>query len=431
MEKHLRIVEFYAENILGLKVARIKPKGDVIELTGPNGAGKTSVLKAIIMTLGTMEGAATVPIRKGADKGGVRIDLGDLIVTLKITPQGEVLRVNGRRGEVYPSPRKMLAELFGRLSFDPLAFMRMKAKEQADELKKIVKLDVDPDAIDAANKEDYDSRRVVNRQVSELEAQRDAILVAGDLPEVAPDVSALVMQLQEAGEANAALRARTETRSQRIEQATKDLAEAGETRKRAAKMRAEAEGLDRQATAKHDSARAVLDAPAEELTEQDVTAIREQVNNARAVAAQIEKRKGREKLQAQLDLLVEQADAYTLAMKTRMAEKEAAIAKAEMPIPGLSFQGGDVYWDDLPLAQASGAEQLRVSIAIGMAGNRKAGVMLIDEGGQLDKRSMDLIKAAAAERDYQLWITRPDTSGNVGIVMSDGEVSAVNEEVAH
>ena len=60
----------------------------------------------------------------------------------------------------------MLDALIGELTFDPLAFTRMDGRQQFNALRGFVP-DVDFDAIDAANKVDFDARTVVNRQATQ------------------------------------------------------------------------------------------------------------------------------------------------------------------------------------------------------------------------------------------------------------------------
>ena len=114
----------------------------------------------------------------------------------------------------------------------------------------------------------------------------------------------------------------------------------------------------------------------------------------------------------------------TTRIETRNAQKQKAIAEAEMPVEGMSLGGGQVLLKGLPFDQASGAQRLRTSVAVAMAGNPKLRVIRIKDGSLLDNASLQLISDMAADRDYQVWIERVDDSGKIGIVMEDGEVAA-------
>ena len=74
------IVELRAENFQRLKAVQIRPHGRVVRLTGDNGEGKTSVLEAIASAIRGKDACPRDPIRGGADKAWVSLDLGDKIV---------------------------------------------------------------------------------------------------------------------------------------------------------------------------------------------------------------------------------------------------------------------------------------------------------------------------------------------------------------
>lgn len=424
----MKIIEFQAENIKKLKVVVIKPKGHIVELTGKNGSGKTSVLDSILYDLAGTEDLPSKPIRSGADKGGIFIDLGDYKVVRKFTASGNVLIVEGKNGARFQKPQQLLDSLFGDLSFDPLAFTRMKPKEQAAELQRLSRLEIDPAAIDQANAEDYAARTVVNREAKQLQAQADAITFVAELPEKPIDVSKLIAQLEIAGTENTkivelqgAITRRRDANAQRRNTITNNMGRVAELKAELEELEASIK-LSSEVAAEEDKAIAAIKIP----EPFDTSALRDNIADATATNSQIEKRTRKEELQAQLEAKEKEAEELTKRMKEREAEKEAAIAKADMPVEGLGFADGEVTYKGLPLNQASGAEQLRVSLAIAMAGSPEARIILIKDGSLLDPESMEIITKMAEARDYQIWIERVDTSGKVGIVMEDGEVIADN-----
>jgi ABC-type dipeptide/oligopeptide/nickel transport system ATPase component len=428
----MRIVEFHAENVKKLKVVVIKPKPDspLVQLTGDNGQGKTSVLDSILYALAGTEDLPSQPIRRGADKGGIRIDLGTLMVTRLFGPGGTTLRVEGKKGERYQRPQKLLDDLAGGLTFDPLSFIRMKLKDQADTLRSLVRLDVDPDAIDAANAQDYEARRIANRTVKELEAQVGAINIVAELPAEPIDISKLITELQEAGQRNGeVLQARAKLSSMR-EAIRRSVDEVSDMQRRADALRTELEELEQRIISRVNArteAEKIADAfviPAQV----DTAELREAIENARATNSQIQRRTEREALQTKLDEQTKLVADLNAAMEARTKTKTDAIAAAKMPVDGLGFENGEVMYNTFPLSQASGAEQLRVAVAIAMAASPELRIIRITDGSLLSDSSLEMIKTMAIERDYQIWIERVDTSGKIGIVLEDGEVKAVNED---
>jgi len=105
------------------------------------------------------------------------------------------------------------------------------------------------------------------------------------------------------------------------------------------------------------------------------------------------------------------------------AEKAKRVAEAKMPIEGLGFTDSGVTFKGIPFEQISSAEQLRVSVAIGIALNPDLRVLLIRDGSLLDSDNLALIAEMAAEHDVQVWIERVEEDG-AGFIIEDGEVKA-------
>jgi hypothetical protein len=420
----MRILRLEAENIKKLKVIDITPKNKpgVIMVTGKNGQGKTSTLDTILYTLGGTEDLPSQPIRKGADKGFSRIDLGDCWAVRKYTPTGSELILESKDGARYKKPQGKLDDWFGKLFFDPLAFTRMKPDEQMKQLRSLVRLEIDPEEIKIANKADYDLRRNITREAKELQAQVNFISVVAELPEKPIDISAKITELEEAGKLNASI-ATIEAEAKRGYEFAKEQNEA------AKRLREEAANMIETARAKEASAdERVKQTDAIEIPKPiDTAALREEIENARAVNAQLDKKARKDELQAQLTTKEAQADKLTADMEARDKQLADAVLACEMPIDGLTFKDGEVVYQDFPLDQASGAEQLRVSLAVAMAGNPEGRVILVKDGSLLDEDSMEVVNQMAIEKDFQIWIEAVDNSGKIGIVLQDGIVASTND----
>lgn len=433
----MKIIKLNAENVKRLVAVEITPDGNIVTISGKNGAGKSSVLDSIWWALAGTSHIQAQPIRKGETKARIRLDMGELVVERKFTEAGSTLAVENEKGARFTSPQKMLDALLGALSFDPLAFSRMEPRKQFDELRRVSELDTDIDALDGLNRGDYDRRTEVNRDAKAKRAQAEGVLIP-PAPATAPtDESALVDELQRAGEQNAEL----EQRKARRQSAQQDAANARETARdqadRARMLRAEANDLEQSAAkliAEADAVDAKLkDAPAlpEPIDVKDLRAKIDQAREANAAARahdQAVERKAQ--LEEEAKSLEAKARELTETMAAREKAKAEAIGRAKLPVPGLCFGDGIVTYGGIPLEQASSAEQLRVSLAIAMAANPKLRVIRIQDGSLLDDDSMAAIAAMAKEHDYQVWIERVDMSGKVGVVIEDGMVKREQEAAA-
>lgn len=413
----MKILNFRAENIKRLKVVEITPDGNIVEITGLNGAGKTSVLDSIWWALAGASTHQDVPIRDGASKAVIRLDLGELTVTRKFRKEprgGEVttsLIVENAEGIPFRSPQAMLDGLVGALAFDPLEFLRSDAKKQFKILQNFVP-DVDFYGIEEAQSKDYQERTLVNRQFKEAEAAAKAIQIDYKVQAEPVDIEGLLNEYEKAMAHNrlvdAALR-RKEDNNEEIESLKTRIAK-GETQ--LAQWRKNLALLE-----------VVLTEPIPDV--KDTAQIRTRIEEARVINEAIGLRRERVKWMTLAESLKEKSEALTEAMRLRQEEKEKAIAAAKMPIPGLGFGPGFVVLNGVPFNQASDAEQLRAAIAIAMAGDPMLKIVRVRDGSLLDPKSMRILAEMAQERDFQIWIETVGEGGDrPAIVIEDGQVRA-------
>lgn len=436
-EKFYRIVNFQAENFKRLKVVNITPDGNVVQITGANGHGKSSVLDAIYAALAGATALPGKPVRKGEDKAMIRLDLGEIIVTRKFTANGATsLTVESANGARFPSPQRMLDDLLGALTFDPLAFTKMEPKQQIEQVRGLVKLDVDVDALRGRNKTDFEARTELNRDATRLKGQLAGIVFPADTPVELIDTAALTDELEQAGQKNTELeqrKARRETATAAVQQKRSDggklAAEAVELRQRAQQAFEqaikEAEGKEALSTAAHNEAMTLEQRlqSAEALPEPvDTAEVKAKIAKAQATNKAVALRQQADKVKTELEQKTAAAADLTTAMDARTAQIADAIARAKFPVEGLAFADSEVTFNDLPLSQASDAEKLQISMAIAMAANPKLRVLRIKEGSLLDSHALKLLAETAAAHDYQIWLEKMDESGKIGIVMEDGAV---------
>lgn len=429
----MKIVSLQSENFMRLVAISISPNGRVVKLTGRNAQGKSSAIKAISVAIEGMEDSPAVAIRKGETQARIRLDLGELIVTRTYRKDGDseevssviVERADGSR---FPSPQKMLDSLRGQRAIDPLAFLRLKEREQFDEIRVLVP-DFDFDANERTRKEIFDRRTDVNRFAKEARASASLIVVPGDTPAEPVDESALVDALQRANEHNNAIERRKENRERATEKVKSLQVEASRLQQQADSLRRQADELlaqAREASKEADELGEKL-STAESLPDPiDVTAVRSQIDHARAVNANVAKLETRSKHEQLAAKYSKEADDLTAQIADLHQQKQSAIAKAHMPMEGLSLGDGVVLLNDLPLAQASMSEKFRAAIAIRMAMKPELRVIWVQDASLLDDVSLQIVTEMAEKHDYQVWLEVVDTSGRVGFTFEEGRVVAVD-----
>lgn len=435
-KQHLRIIGMQIDNVKRISCVRLFPKRNVMQITGENGEGKSTILDSIEYALRGTSNLPSHPIKKGAPSGRIQVDLGDYKITRRFHTHGggtTDLVIEGKNREVFKSPQQLLDSLMGKISFDPLEFIRMKPAQQLEELKKLVGADLD--AIDAAKKTAYEFRREAGRVIDALKARLTStpevdIAAIGDGQFL--DLSTINARFQEAIDINKEIEVHTRNAFDLKNRADQLRTQANNARTRIQQLQAEIDQLKKAQEADdftalaQETEAAAIESKLPKLI--DTAKFAEEMAEANAINDNIRKFNARQTITDELAAEEKVWETYDAEYKSLDKTRVEAIAAAKLPVDKLTFGDGEVLFDELPLDQASSAEQIRVSVALGMATNPTIRVLRIKDGSLLDDKSMKVIEEMAESNDFQVWIERVDSSGKVGIVMHDGEASGEGAE---
>lgn len=424
----MKIVKLEAQNVKRLKAVEIRPDGNTVVIGGRNGQGKSSVLDCIAYALGGKDVVCQQPVRSGESKAKVVCQLDDMIVTRTFTDSGGgTLTVTNADGTAkYASPQKMLDALVGRLTFDPLEFLRMKPVDQQATLKDLMP-GLDFSELDADRQNWFDQRTQINREIKALEGQ-----LAGMPKQEAPEQEVSVVELadklekirnqnqlrHEAQREAEAIRGEISAADQSIKKAKEEIAK---WQKYIEDHEAGKEKL------KHNLARFVESANA--IPVADPEPIRQQIANAQEINRKVHQNKARFNVAARLEAAKAESEKHSREIESIDAAKAKALAAAKFPIEGLSISDSGVTFGGVPFEQCSSAEQLRVSVAMGLAMNPKLKVLLIRDGSLLDDDSLAMISDMAKQADAQIWLEVVSSDGEgCSVVIEDGQIAGAAEK---
>ncbi len=423
-----RIVKLQIENFKRIVAVTIEPDGSMVVIGGKNGAGKTSTLDAIMEALGGKRNACSRPLREGADHGEIVVELDDLVVTRTFTAAGGGgIKVTNAEGFKAQSPQKVLDALVGKLTFDPLDFSRMKEKEQASTLKALVGIDTAD--LDDRREKLYAERTEVNRTTKNLAGQ----LAGMEHDETAPDAEVSASDLL--AELSAA-RATTDANEATRRSVGVIEAEADDNRSDIHDLEQQVNALKEQINRKNaDDARLseklkTLRWEAAELVDIDLAPIEERIAGLDQVNARVRQNVRRTEVAAEIEGSEKHGRQLTEKINDLDADRADMIGAADFPVDGLGFDENGVTLNGLPFDQASSAEQLRVSVAMGAALNPKLRVLLVRDGSLLDEASMEALARMAEEHDLQVWLERVGDGDEVGVLIEEGRVAERRAEAA-
>lgn len=468
----MKIVRLRSKNVLRLTAVDIAPAAEGLTIVGGrNGAGKSSVLDSIAMALGGAKLVPPEPIHGSEIEGIVVVDLdngltatrrfsrtlihkdGCASLAFSVNEKAEreygkcdckpafgetisTLFVSNKEGARYPSPQAVLDKMLGSLAFDPLAFalegkQAGGTKRQGATLRALAGLDTSE--IDARRKAAAE-RRAMKRQALALAEARALALPRHEnapkepipMDEVARDMARAQEYAKLAADAERAVdkeRDRNSAIGQALNAADAQVLSLEEALKRALAVRDADQANLIESQRKLDAAR--ITAEAARAVVPDIESFKARVGQIEAINEKVRANLAGADADAVAIAIAKEADAEDAEVRKADENRAAALAAARFPIDGLGVtDDGEPTFAGLPLSQASSAEQLRISTAIGLALNKGLNVMLIRSGNLLDEDSLAAIAAQAAAADAQVWIEWVTKDANQATVMiEDGAIA--------
>lgn len=425
-----RIIGLAAENFLRLKAVRLAfdPAAHALELTGENGQGKSSVIKAIWTALGGAKALQQTdePVHEDADKAVITLDMAPaddaransprrIRVTRTVTAEGGwSLKIWTPDKGSFPSPQAILDSFFNTLCFDPSEFLRMKAELQSKVLIDLAGVRESIDTLKAKRQVVYDQRTDVNRDLKRAEARLEELAMpAANTPDEVV-LADLLLQIEAARQ--------VEERCADTRQALQDLYQAhAEAKADVVRLEAELAAARERVTqlvAQGKEKKLAVDA----LKPSGLETLRAKLATAEADNVLAREAKTYRETSAEVERLQTQSETLTASIDAVNDEMSRVLLGAQLPIAGLAItEDGTIRYRDRPFAQASDAERLEVSLAMGAAMHPRLKFLALREASMMTERTRDRVKAWAAEQDL-LVLFELATSEEIGIHIVDGEV---------
>ncbi len=428
-----RITACEVQDFKRVRHVRITPDADatVVLIGGKNAQGKSSVLDAMTAAFGGKRQAPVDPVRHGAEAAGVTIELDNgMVVHRTFSADGtSALEVRDPDGPVR-SPQAVLDKLVSNRFLDPLAFVALPPLDQRATLLKLVDSEGKIAAIEEKRLKVFDHRTEVGRDLKKAEGELARLPApaeaspAIDVASLAAERAALSDKQQEGAKAAARLEVATKALAVArgdLEGWVKKLDEAHNAvaamKQQVAKRGAESET----AAGALEAARAEWAALQPRREEIDAQLAKADAHNRAAFAAEESKsrRAAAEKVIAEL---AKQRDEQTQFIDKMENCKLALLAAAKLPVEHLGFDEKGVTLNGVPFAQASGAEKLRVALALAIAGSPNLRDIWIKEASALDDDSLAFVAHYAAQSGYRVWLERVGSHDLGAIVIHDGQV---------
>lgn len=413
----LRLVSLELDNVLALKAVRIKPDRTMVRVEGQNAAGKSAVLDGVCWAMGGKAGKLEKPVRDGEKSARALLDFGDLHVERTATAKGgggvTVTDAESRKAGIpLASPQTILDRIWGQ-SVDPVAFINATPKEQAETLMRLAGLDWTE--LDAKRDSLYKERTAANAAAKTAKARSGTPLSKpADMTPVG--IGEIAAKQTEAIEHNGRIDATVSALDAWVKQVLA-------AEKRLAAAATEHEDAQREVDTSLDEHDRLKKSYAK-MERIEVGDLSDRITQAQAHNDAIKAYVAYGERVAEAETLAAKAAEFTDSIEVIDAEKAASLQCAKFPLPELGLDDmGSVTLNDIPLSQASQAEQLRAGVALSLAEGRPCRIIPIRDGSLLDENSLRLLNELAIEHDAQILLERVAETPTPGAVfIRDGEV---------
>ncbi len=422
----MRILSVIVRNFKKIILAELNDIGDYIEVTGENEAGKSSFMDAVISALSGKRDGADTPVRQGAKQSEVTVVLGE-----NETAAGNyIIRDVRRKGNRYLEVRKngdekallspagVVADLVGTgLVLDPMALMTLHPRKLRDTVLGLVGVDLDQFKL--RYDEAFALRASVNRDLKDRRARLGEPVEA---PDEEVSLSALSERLIEAKEeARRNDKKRQEVRSLR-DASDKLLEHRDMARGAEAELKLKLKKAEKQigeVTVKFENAHRAAQRAGEDaakLEDPETDPILREMDQAEGINRKVRAKKAHVEGAMEVAALKSQSANFSRTLEAIEEEKLAALAAADMPVPGLEIDDEGLILGGLPLAAASTSQRIVCCTRILAAMKPHLSVVFVKSGNDLSRKTFQDFIAICKELGLQPWIERIEPVGDENVI---------------
>lgn len=407
----VKINSLELENVKRIKAVKLEPSPNGLTVIGgKNGQGKTSVLDSIAWALGGDRYRPSAAQRDGSV----------IPPTLHITlSNGLVVERKGKNADlkvIDPDGRKsgqqLLNEFISQLALDLPRFMEANNKDKANILLQIIGVGDKLFELERREKELYNQRHAVGQIADQKRKFAAEMVFYPDAPAELVSASELIRQQQDILARNAENQRKREN-MQSIEMKAESLQSDID------RLRTEMQHLESQLT----TALADLEiARKDALFLQDESTAELERNIAEIDEINVKVRANLDKERAEDDTkeYTAQYNVLTAQLDDVREEKLALLNGAELPLPGLSVEDGELTYNGHKWDSVSGSDQLKIATAIARKINPQCGFVLVDKLEQMDIDTLREFGAWLEGEGLQVIATRVSTGDECSVIIEDG-----------
>lgn len=416
----MKINKLEIENVKRVKAvkAEFTPNGLTV-IGGNNNQGKTSILDAIAWALGgnkykpsqaQRQGSVTPPHLHVVMNNGLIVERSGKNSTLK------VIDPNGKKGG-----QQLLNDFVEELAINLPKFMESTSKEKANTLLQIIGVGPKLQELEMKEGELYNERRTIGQIADQKKKFAEEQTYYPDAPHELVPVNELIKQQQDILARNGENQRKRDNLKSLEEQHTFQARKVAQLMEELEKEQAKLAGLTEDINVAKKSVSELKDESTEEL-ERNLAEI-DELN--RKVRANLDKDKAEEGANQYKDKYQE----LTRNIEAVRKEKADLLNSADLPLPELSVDNGELIYKGQKWDNMSGSDQLKVSTAIVRKLKPNCGFILLDKLEQMDVKTLEEFNQWLEKEQLQGIATRVSTGDECSIIIEDGYATRNNTVV--
>ena len=404
MSTETKITSLELENIKRIKAVQITPtESGLTVIGGRNGQGKTSVLDAIMWILGGERYRPSEPKREGSvtpPYGKITLSNGLVVERKGKNSDLKVIDPSGNR-----AGQQLLNEFISQFALDLPKFMNGNNKEKADILLQVIGVGDKLYELDQQEKELYNQRRTIGQIADQKKKYAAELPVYPDVPAEPISATELIKEQQEI----LAINGENQRKRQRL-----------------AKLQSEADTLRGQIEellakqAKIHSDLEIAQMDAKDLQDQSTAEIEKSIADIEEINRKVRMNLDKEKAETEAQEYTNKYEAHTERIEAVRKERANLLDGANLPLEGLSVEDGELTYKGFKWDNLSGADQMKVGVAIVRKLNPKCGFVLLDKLEQMDLDTLQEFSAWLKQEGLQVIATRVSTGDECSIIIEDG-----------
>ena len=409
----VKINKLEIENVKRVKAVTIEPTSNGLTiLGGNNNQGKTSVLDAIAWALGGNKYKPSKPARDGSmNPPTLRLELSNgLIVERK--GKNSDLKVTDPSGQ--KAGQQLLDSFVEELALNLPKFIESSAKDKANTLLQIIGVGDKLWELDRKEERLYNERRTIGQIADQKKKYAAEQPHFPEAPNELVSIADLIHEQQEILARNGENAKKRQNRENIVNSLHLSEARLKQLKEQLAQEEATHESLMSDYIAANKSIEDLADESTDEI-ENSIANI-EEIN--RKVRANLDKEKAEEDAKQ----YGSQYDQLTKEIQDVRDERTSLLDSADLPLPGLSVEDGELVFEGQKWDNMSGSQQLRVATAIVRKLKPECGFVLLDKLEQMDIPTLTEFGKWLESEGLQAIATRVSSGEECQIIIEDGYV---------